>query len=259
MDERQEIKSLLKGLDVLLLINTYGPQTVTQVATAMGYPRGTSHRILETLTVGGYLERDQINGTYALRIKVRSLATGYIDQHWIETVAEPAIRRLAEDVSWPLALAIPRADEMVVHVATDHHTTLVIERFMPGYSVPLLHTTSGWCTLAFTSEAKRTAMLDLIATSEDPLQAAIHDRAHLLRQLATIRTKGYSIIKHPQYREGSMSVPVFGRAEPVGGLIMRFMKSAIEHRKLIHHYLPRLQKTAEIIHRGIVDLHDKAT
>lgn len=258
MDPRQEVRSLKKGLRALAFINVNGPANVTAVARALGTPRSTSHRLLETLVVEGYLVRDDVQGVYRLTCLVQQLALGFHDEAWIERVARPVIARLGRELLWPVALTTPRVDQVVVRVATDHDTTLVIERYIAGFSTPILHATSGLCYLAFCSASEREAILDLVQHSSDDRQALAKNRPALDIVMEKIRHDGYSLLEYPQYREGSLGVPVIVNGVAIGGVVMRYIKSALRRDRLVNEFLPRVRAACAEIASGCLELEQGA-
>lgn len=52
------IRSLLRGLDALAAVRGPDGRTVTEVSRATRLPRTTAYRVLETLRLGGYVERE---------------------------------------------------------------------------------------------------------------------------------------------------------------------------------------------------------
>ncbi len=86
-DPVRPIRSLLRGLDALAALGGADGLSVTETARRARLPRTTAYRILETLRLGGFIERDA-NDLYRLTIKaaivggpdsVGPLADGRID------------------------------------------------------------------------------------------------------------------------------------------------------------------------------------
>ncbi len=250
MDPRQEVRSLRKGLRALAMINHSGSSTISEVARELKIPRGTAHRLLETLVVDGYLRRDNAVATYSLTALVQQLALGFRDELWVEQVAAPIISQLGRELLWPLCLSTPRADQMMTRVTTDHDTSLTLTRYVPGFTAPLLHTTTGLCFLAFCAESEREALIELCKQSPDEKQFLARNRPALDIVLERIRADGWSILEYAQYREGNVGVPVIVNGFAIGGLVMRYIKSAIKRSQIIEQYIPRLKTAAQRISQG---------
>ena len=71
---------------------------------AIGLPRTTSYRILETLCGMGLAVRDDATDRYRLTLKVRSLADGFDDEAWVSTLAKP-LESGYQGFEWADALA----------------------------------------------------------------------------------------------------------------------------------------------------------
>jgi DNA-binding transcriptional ArsR family regulator len=67
------IRSLLRGLDALGALSAADGLTVTETARKAKLPRTTAYRVLETLRLGGYVERDE-DDRYRATAKAAQLA-----------------------------------------------------------------------------------------------------------------------------------------------------------------------------------------
>jgi IclR family mhp operon transcriptional activator len=242
MDEGQEIKSLKKALNALTFMNQEGHTTVSSLAAAIGVPRTTAFRLLETLASEGYIEKSPHSRYYRLTSQVLRLSSGFQEESHLIEAAAPKLTRLGKEVGWSLSLSTPLASEMVVRLTTNFNTAMVLDRFAVGYRVPILYTTTGLCFLALCSEAERTAVLELARQSKDPRQQLVHDEVRLKAILSRIRERGFSVIEHPEYREGNVGVPLTIDGRVVGGIVMRYIKSAMRLEKMLSYYVPLLKE-----------------
>jgi IclR family mhp operon transcriptional activator len=247
MDERQEVKSLKKALRALTFLNCNGDSTVTEVATAIGVPRTTSYRLLETLASEGYVEKQPHSHIYRLTSMVQNLSSGFGDSDLVVEVAKPWITQVGAEVGWPLALATPVGCDMMVRVITDHDTPLAIDRYFIGFRTPMLYAPSGLCYLANCDEETRASVLDLIRRTGSTAEQPQYGGVDLDYKLEHIRRNGFCHIRFAEYREGGLAVPLFAEGKVVGGIVMRYIKSTIKAAKLEEHYVPILQKLASDI------------
>ncbi len=111
----------------------------------------------------------------------------------------------------------------------------------------MLYATTGLCFLALCSEAERRAVLDLARQANDPREQLVHDVPGLEAKLAHIRQYGFCAIEHPEYREGNVGVPltIYGRV--VGGIVMRYIKIAMQAEKMLDYYVPLLRQLSRDI------------
>jgi IclR family mhp operon transcriptional activator len=200
MDERQEVKSLKKALRVLVFLNRQTESTVTEVACAIGVPRTTAYRLLETLDAEGYVEKQPHSDIYRLTSRVRRLSSGFGDDELAVEVASPLIHKVGAEIGWPLAMATPRGANMIVRVSTDHDTSRVIDRYTIGFSTPMLNAPTGFCYFAHCDLGERESILEQAECSGSNLRA-FHDndyRSFMVNQVRRIsrgRTGG------PAYRQ----------------------------------------------------------
>ncbi len=246
MDERQEVKSLKKALRALTFLNCHGESTVTEVACAIGVPRTTSYRLLETLASEGYVEKQPHSHIYRLTSMVQKLSSGFGDSDLVLEVAKPRISQIARELRWPLALATPVGSDMMVRVITDHDTPFAIDRYFIGFRVPMLRAPAGLCYLANCDDAQRDSILDLIRRSATDDSEQKVDR-ELDFKLDQIRRQGFCHIRFPEYREGGLGVPLFADGRVFGGIVMRYIKSTIRAPQIEEHYVPIVQQLANDI------------
>lgn len=247
MDSRQEVRSLKKALRALTVMNEKGDATVTEVARAIGAPRTTAYRLLETLASEGYVHKQPHSDFYRLTSKVTQLAAGFQGENLLLEVARPHIDALGRRIGWSVSLSTPRGAEMVIRITTTHDSALALDRYAIGLAVPMLHATAGFCHLACCDEAERERLLEIARASGDPLQAMAHDRPRLDPVLKRVRERGFCNIEFARYREGNVAVPLLMDGRSRGGLVMRYIKSAMTADKLREDYIPRLRELARTI------------
>lgn len=247
MDERQEVKSLKKALRALTFLNCHGEATVTEVACAIGVPRTTSHRLLETLAREGYVEKQSHSNIYRLTSMVQKLSSGFGGSDLVVELAKPLINRIGGHILWPLALATPQGCDMMVRIATDHDTPVAIDRYLIGFRTPMLHAPAGLCYLAFCEDGARASILNLVRRNSSAAEQSRDADADLDFTLEQTRRLGYCHIRFAQYREGGLAVPVFADNRVVGGIVMRYMKASMKGHQVEERYVPILQKLADDI------------
>jgi IclR family mhp operon transcriptional activator len=253
MDDRQEVKSLKKALRVLTVMNQRGDATVSDIAGAIGVPRTTAYRLLETLAAEGYIERQPHSPYYRLTSEVLNLASGFQNQNLLLEIAQPMVVELGARIGWSVSLATPRAAEMITRITTNHDTALALDRFMVGHGVPMLHATTGFCYLAFCSDMEREVVIGMARASGDPLQSLAHHREKLETALQRVRTRGFCNLEFSQYREGNIAVPLIAGERALGGIVMRYIKSAMTGQKLVNEYIPQLTGLSERISEAYLE------
>src|SRR4030088_406547 len=79
-ESTRPIRALNRGLQVLIELNRLRRAPINTLANSVDLPRTTTYRILETLRLAGYLERDINDNCYLPTIMVRALSDGFDDQ-----------------------------------------------------------------------------------------------------------------------------------------------------------------------------------
>jgi IclR family mhp operon transcriptional activator len=222
---------------------------VTQVACAIGVPRTTSYRLLETLAAEGYVEKQPHSDVYRLTSLVQRLSSGFGDADLVVEVAKPLVRRVGSAIGWPLALALPRGRDMVVRISTDHDTTLAIDRYTIGFATPIVHAPAGLCYLAFCDDELRAAIIDQTRSAGVAAEALGNDGRHLDYRLEQVRLRGFSHLRFVEYREGGLAVPLVVGGRVIGGIVMRYIKTTPKVGSIEENFVPVLRDLAEAIAR----------
>ena len=249
MTSTRPIRALQRGLEVLHILNLHNGATVSEVATAIGLPRTTTYRILETLCVAGYAYRAASDERYRLTILVRGLSDGFDDEAWVTQIARPYIHDLCSQLVWPIAVATLSGTSMLIRQTTDHRSPLAIEKCAPGFRVPRFGSAAGLVYLAFSQEEQLETMLDLLAKSRKDEDRPARDRKQVREQLAEIRARGYATNRRARRvsDEISMAVPVIVGGRPLAAVAIRFASTAVPEADALKRFLPRLRATAQQI------------
>src|SRR6202046_5554422 len=120
MESTRPIRSLMRGLDALTVLNLRDGATVSEVAQEIRLPRTTVYRILETLCNAGFVFRDAADERYRLTILGRGVGTGFDDEAWVTQIPKPLINDLCRDIVWPVSIATLSGTTMLVRESTDH-------------------------------------------------------------------------------------------------------------------------------------------
>lgn len=259
MAERDEIKSLKKALRAITFLNQHGDATASQVASGIDVPRATAYRLLQTLASEGYVDKLPSSDIYRLTSLVRRLAAGFQDTDLLVEIARPLLAEVQRELGWSLALATPRGNEMVVRLNTDHDSPLVLTRHRIGFAIPMLMSTSGLCYLAHCPAAEQEAVMNADFKDRRPHAAPRFERARIEQLMRGVLDQGYCHIEFDHNREGNLGVPLLLAGRPVGGIVMRYIKSTLRNTdRLREVYAPRLQQLAHQIasHRAHAADHD---
>lgn len=252
MHSRQHLSSLRRGLSVLALLNRNTTVTTAQVAQALDLPRTTAQRIVTTLILEGYVERVPGSRLYRLTPAVNMLSGGFSDESWVSHVASPMLFSKTKEIGWPMSLATPFGEDMMVRVSTDQSTSLALDHFQIGFRTPIMYSTSGHVVLAFASPAYRAGLLDLLKRSENPLQADVHNPRMVDFIIEKVRARGFEHIAYVDFPEASISVPIFLDGMVVGCLLLTYIKRAVAPQAAEAQFVPMMRTLAAEIEQEVI-------
>jgi IclR family transcriptional regulator, mhp operon transcriptional activator len=249
LSSTRPIRALLRGLEVLHVLNRHNVATVSEVASAIDLPRTTTYRILETLCTAGYAYRAASDDRYRLTILVRGLSDGFDDEAWVTQIARPYLYELCRELVWPVAIATLSGSSMLVRQTTDHKSPLAVEKRGPGFRVSILNSASGLAYLAFCPKEQRDNLLDVLAQSKKTEDQPAKNRNKVYESLVETRKNGFSVWKRSRRvaDETSFSVPVMAEERLLAVLTLRFASTAISEADAIDKFVPKLRAVAKNI------------
>jgi len=258
MSSTRPIRALLRGLEVLHVLNQHNGATVSEVATSIDLPRTTTYRILETLCVAGYAYRAASDDRYRLTIMVRGLSDGFDDEAWVTQIARPYVYELCREIVWPVAIATLSGSSMLIRQTTDHQSPLAVEKRGPGFRVPILGSAAGLCYLAYCPKEQRDSLLDILAKSNKEADKPARNRKKVLEALVEIRQRGFAI-SHRTRRiseELSFSVPIIANDRLLASLACRCSSTAVPEEDAVQRFVPKLAEVARQIGQDFIDQHN---
>jgi IclR family mhp operon transcriptional activator len=246
MDTEQELRSLKRGLQVLSLLNQIEAVGISELARRLDLPRTTAERILLTLASEGYVERPPNDKRFRLSAKVCSLASGFFVDDWVAHIATPLLFDVTRQIGWPLAIATPVSDRMVLRLTTDSATCLWLNRRRVGVETPMLASSSGLMYLASAGAAERNQLLQVLRASPMAInRERAADAMFLSAYVDPATTQGYAIQPPPNNMpERSISVPIELDGRVVAILLLIYMPRAIKDSRVLRDYLPVLRDLA---------------
>ena len=222
------IRALSRGLAVLAALNRHGTATVVTLARETGLSRATVYRIMQTLLDDGYVARGTTEDRFIPRQRVRELAEGFEDEHWISAVAKPALAALTARILWPSDVATLEGTRMVIRDTTHRIAPLSIDHGMVGRRLPMLASTVGLAYLAFAPPAERDALLALLAVT---------------------RRRGYGLRQGgaPWPHTGSIGLPIRHEGRVLGCINVIWMARVVRQEEGVRQCLEPLRETAATI------------
>ena len=259
MSGTTEIRALRRGLALLETANLNNGARLRDFVKLTGLPKTTVYRILENLCVAGYLMREQDDDHYYLTVQVRRLSDGYYDGGWISDIARPILRKLCDELGYPVAIATPYGTSMMLRDNTDEQSTLVADVYTRGTLLPLFTSASGKVYLTYCDEVTRKTLLDVCATSTDPDHEMARHPELFARMILRVRKQGYAFGPSQRgvesaRRTRTFAVPIFTRGTLIASLAIRYIESQVARPQVVDAYLPILKKHARMIGRRVARL-----
>ncbi len=250
-ESTRPIRALNRGLDVLTELNRLERAAINTLANAVELPRTTTYRILETLRLAGYVERDPHDDCYRPTIMVRALSDGFDDEAMLAHIARPHLSALCAQIVWPVAIATPSGSAMMIREATDHQSPLALEHYGAGVRVPMLGSAAGRAYLAYCSVAEREALLELLSRSSLPEDRLARNRQEVERLLNETRTQAYGISQRARRvsEETSLAIPLRVKDRVVASITVRYSATAVTLRHAVEQFLPKMRDVAAKIER----------
>jgi len=255
LDERVKrpklVKSLLKGLGCLSIINKHNGLNVAEVAQRLKIPKTTAYRILETLCYGGYVVRD-LDNLYRATSFVRTLSSGFDEEEWVLKIAHPELVALGKQFVWGVGLATPAGLYMHIRETTDRTSPLSLERWSAGTRLHMDCSSPGQVYLAYLSSNTRARCID--ALKREPLRAdsPLHRLVPFEAHLAEIRRRGYAICQ-ASAKEAAVSLPIFIGERVIACIGMHFVRRALSDQRIAEDFVPALKAAAARISGRLIE------
>lgn len=246
------IRAITRGLSVLQAINRGGSITMMEIARTSQVPYPTACRIVQTLLHEGMIERETSRKRYRATALVQGLASGYHDESQLVAIARPHIDALCDKLLWPISITSRVGAHMMVRDSTHTRTSLTLNNYYPGFTLPIMECSSGKVYMAYCSGEEREHLLEGLRTIEgaaEKLATLLLSNDTLLRE---VRGKGYATQSRNAYtanpgKTSSIAVPLFRGDDVAGAIVVIFFAVAMPMEKAIDQFLGPLQATAAAI------------
>lgn len=115
---KTDLAVLDRGFYILDLLSDEQPLTGTQLRDRTGLSRSTLYRFLSALSTHGYIEKNE-KGGYCLGHKLITLASSYINELDLVTMAQPLLWKLSGELNLTVYLAILYHTDIVTVACAD--------------------------------------------------------------------------------------------------------------------------------------------
>ena len=228
------IRSVVRALNLLRTLNTREFWSLHQLYLATSLPKATLSRLLATLIGEGYVRAEEPAGTYRLAARIRELDAGYTENIRLVDCSIQILLRVTQQIKWPLALAVPEIDAMVVRFSTMPYSPLAVYTTTLGHRYGFLDSAIGRVYLAFCSPAERDAVLDHIKAAD-----------WATTEITRVYADGYAV-RQPGINRGSatLAVPMLRTGQAIAALAMTTYGRSMT-KTAIDRHLPILNRVAQ--------------
>lgn len=207
-------QTVQKAMNLLeALVRSGQPRRLTELSRELGLTKPNVYRLLSTLSVLGYVQKDPATSLYAPTLKMWELGSLLVRDTDLVAVAAPRLRRLAEETRESVHLTVFDAGFVVYVDKVDSEQPLKAITQI-GSRVPATVTASGKAMLAFMpTEALDQAFAQVKRFTPNTLVRRKDIEANLLEA----RKAGYAI-NNQEFRVGvcGIGVPIRDRT---GGVV----------------------------------------
>ncbi len=189
---RNEVASVRKALEILCQFGAASASlSVSDLSRSMSLPKSTTHNLLRTLQTFDFVKQDPTDRRYRLGPRVLELGLRFSHSTRLVSLAEPHMRRLADQTKETVKLGIFSDREVLILAAIESPYQLHT-RGDEGMRAPLHSTALGKAIL---TELGTNEVREIIHSSHlfrrTPHSITNADR--LIQELETIRNQGYAL------------------------------------------------------------------
>jgi len=253
MSSYRPVTAVLRGLEVLRVVNRSGLASIKVIHQETGFNKATIVRMLETLIHAGYVSADPVASAYRATGRVKQLSAGYANYDKMAEICAPILETLREAVGWPSDFTIRDDDAMIVVRSSRQNGPFNFNR-NPGFRAPILLTSIGKVYLAFCSAAEREEILVRLQDTT----AKLPSRARIDRMLDQVRTAGFAVMEDAysqrEYKGAILAIaaPVRGANRIYGSINLMFLRQ-VGLDEVVKRYIESLQQAAEKISQALAE------
>ena len=246
-------KVIGKALDIIdILRGSPQPLSLNDLTLRLQLTKSSVFRILHTLEVSGYIDRDA-TGRYSVPADLRASAPGQLRPALVQA-ALPALKELSREFGETVSAAM-RFENRVEVVATIESPHLIRMGNTVGRIVPPHASSLGKAVAAFQPEDMRERLVRSYGIHRFT-EHTVTDELELRREFERIRSRGYSTDEEESVLDGCcFGVPVLdGDGDAIAALSLSAPKTRIRDERLQKRVIAALQRAAERVARQCVKL-----
>jgi IclR family mhp operon transcriptional activator len=246
------VRSLSKGLSVLVAVNERPPARIASLVKATGLPKPTLIRILNTLVAEGYVvaQSRQEGGGYRPAPKVRLLAGAFAHGSLLAQLARPLLLNLSLLVKWPAEILVPDGLSMLIEATSRDVAPIGLKRFEQT-RFPLLSSSAGLVYLAWQPPNEQKEMIEAALALGETRDGRRLTADHIRQRIVEIRSRGWDWRDYEAPIEGTraISVPVLLEERAIATITVVTLRGVLMPNQFEARVLPHLRQSAEELAR----------
>lgn len=165
---------------------------LSELARMAGLDNATTHRLLNTLVMLGYVERNDMTRRFTLSLKCLDLGFNSIARTDMRTLARPLLRKLVGPAAEAASLGILDGNEVIYIERIQAGMVRLGVDVRIGYRIPVYSTALGLAILSTMPESEQRNMLNKIAL-EKLTPSTVTDIDQIIGRLRVINEAGYVV------------------------------------------------------------------
>jgi DNA-binding IclR family transcriptional regulator len=190
-NKTKTINSVETAFQIIEFLQSKDSVGVSQVSEQLELPRSTVHSYLTTLNQIGYLVNE--DGKYQLSLRFAYLGEKISHYNKLIEIAEPAIRKLAQETGEQAILSVEEHG-LVVNAILREGKNAIQRDFIPGERSRMFNTATGQVLLAFLSKREVDAIIQQWGIQKHTVHS-LSTKSSLMKELEAIRNENISIVK----------------------------------------------------------------
>ncbi|HEX4444419.1 MAG TPA: IclR family transcriptional regulator [Galbitalea sp.] len=237
-------QTVSRAIDILEFCSIR-PRELREIATELGVHRTTALRMLQTLSAGGFMRRDDF-GRYGVGFRLAGLAQSALEQFDLRTIVHPYIVKLSERTGQTIQFAVPQGKHIVY-----------VDKIEPAEGISL-NTTIGGFVVVHTAGVSKAILASLDPKSRQDIIAGAMFEAYnantitsaeeLEKRLDIVRERGWATDEGEfDVVSNCVAAAVWDHADKVAGAISITAFREKADITALQAYLPDLLETTAAI------------
>jgi IclR family acetate operon transcriptional repressor len=243
-------KVIGKALDIIAILRSSAqPLSLNELTLRLELAKSSVFRILHTLEVSGYLERDAA-GRYTVAADLRASGPGQLRTALVDA-ASPALKELSREFRETVSLAM-RFDNRIEVIATLESPHLIRMGNTVGRIVPPYASSLGKAVAAFQPEDVRDRLVRSYGIHRFT-EHTVTDEVELKREFELVRSRGYSTDEEESVLEGCcFGTPILDASgDAIAALSVSSPKMRMRDERLQKRLVTALRRAASGVAREV--------